>query len=83
MRALRGVLDRDPALMAGLIVMDEPNPTQLRNFRREFSTAGSLEVLGLTYPKMQMLTVKEILAGKRFQTPTVSGRKTAQPGLFG
>ena len=82
-RALRGVLERDEALMAGLIVMEEPNPTQLRNFRREFSTAGTLEVLGLPYPKMQMLTVKEILAGKRFQTPTVAGRKAAQPTLFG
>lgn len=82
-RALRGVLDRDPAIMAGLIVLHEPNETQLRNFRREFSSAGSLEVLGLPYPKMQMLTVKEILAGKRFQTPTVAGRKAAQPGLFG
>ena len=63
--------------------MEEPNPTQLRNFRREFSSAGSLEVLGKAYPKMQMLTVTEILKGKRFLTPTVSGRKTAQPGLFG
>lgn len=69
--------------MAGLIVMEEPNPTQLRNFRREFSSAGNLEVLGLKYPKMQMLTVTEILSGKRFQTTTVSGRKVAQPGLFG
>ncbi|MCY4614766.1 MAG: DNA methyltransferase [Nitrospira sp.] len=82
-RALRGVLDRDDAIMAGLIVMEEPNPTQLRNFRREFSSAGSLEVLGKAYPKMQMLTVTEILKGKRFLTPTVSGRKAAQPTLFG
>ncbi|MCY3728724.1 MAG: hypothetical protein OXF97_06995 [Nitrospira sp.] len=40
-------------------------------------------MLGKAYPKMQMLTVTEILEGKRFLTPTVSGRKTAQPGLFG
>lgn len=82
-RSLRGVLDREDAFMAGLIVMEEPNPTQLRNFRREFSTAGSLELLGKRYPKMQMLTVADILVGKRFLTPTVAGRKTAQPGLFG
>jgi len=51
-RALRGVLGRDDASMARLIVMEEPNQIQRRNFRREFSTAGSLEVLGKTYPKM-------------------------------
>lgn len=82
-RALRGVLDRDPAIMAGLIVMEEPNSTQLRNFKREFSSAGTLEVLGLSYPRMQMLTVREILKRERFKTPTVAGLKAAQPTLFG
>lgn len=82
-RALRGVLEREEAAMAGLIVMEEPGLTQLRNFRREFSKAGSLDILGKSYPKMQMLTVSEILKGKRFLTPTVSGRKVAQPTLFG
>ncbi|MCY3727509.1 MAG: hypothetical protein OXF97_00735 [Nitrospira sp.] len=69
--------------MAGLILMEKPGLTQLRNFRREFSKAWSLEVLGVSYPRMQMLTVREILIGKHFQTPTVAGRKAAQPGLFG
>jgi len=55
--------------MAGLIFMEKPGLTQLRNFRREFSKAWSLEVLGVSYPRMQMLTVREILIGKHFQTP--------------
>ncbi len=33
---------------------------------------------GNEYPKMQMLTVEEILEGKRFAMPTVVGRHTAK-----
>lgn len=82
-RALRGVLDRDDAIMAGLIILETLSPIQERNFRREMSGPGSLEILGKAYPRMQMLTVQEILKGKRFLTPTVAGRKAAQPTLFG
>lgn len=39
-------------------------------------------MLGKSYPKMQMLTVKKILEGMRFLTPTVAGRKAPQVGLF-
>ena len=79
LRALRGVLDSDQAVMAGLIVMDPLGATQDRNFKRYMAEAGDLEVHGTPYPRMQMLTVPEIVEGKRFYTPGVVGRGERQP----
>ncbi len=83
LRALRAVLDDDLALMAGLIIMEPRSPHQTRNFERYMAQAGVLEVLGREYPRMQMLTVPEILDGKRFDTPTVAGVHIPQPVLPG
>ena len=83
LRALKGVLDNDTALMAGLIVMDALGGTKDRNFHRFMAEAGDLDVEGIKYARMQMLTVEEILEGKRFHTPSVSGRGLAQPRLPG
>lgn len=81
-RDLRGVLERDSALMAGLIVMDDLGDRKTANFRREMGEASDLDVNGVLYPRMQMLTVAEILAGKPFLTPSVArGRSVAQPML--
>jgi len=74
LRALKGVLNRDPAELAGLIIMDPLGEIKERNFRTEMASAGFLEVGGKNYPRVQMLTVDDILAGTRFQTPTVFGR---------
>ena len=82
-RALRGVLDYDDALMAGLIVLHPPAERQARNFERFMAEAGTLDILGVEYSRMQVLTVAEILDGKRFMTPTVSGRHEPQPRLPG
>ena len=53
--------------MAGLIVMHPLGATKARNFNRFMADAGSHEILGIEYPKMQMLSVGEILDGKRFK----------------
>ncbi|MCQ3804700.1 MAG: hypothetical protein OXC98_11975 [bacterium] len=45
--------------------------------------AGDLEVHGIPYPRMQMLTVRELLDDRRFKTPTVHGRREAKPILPG
>ena len=46
--------------------------------------AGTLDVMGMEYPRMQLLTVADILAGQRFQTPTVAvGRHELQPVMPG
>ena len=80
-RELRGVLDNDQALMAGLIVMEPLGAAKERNFRRFMADAGDLDALGVQYPKMQILTVAEMLEGKRFLTPSVAGKGVAEPSL--
>jgi site-specific DNA-methyltransferase (adenine-specific) len=81
-RSLRGTVARDQALMAGLIVMDDLGDRKTKNFHREMADAGDLDVGGIKYSRMQMLTVGEILAGKRFLTPTVAKAKmVSQPSL--
>ena len=82
-RSLRGVLEREEAQMAGLIIMDELGPTKERNFRKEMASAGHIELWGNAYPKMQMLTVSELLEGKRFETPTVMGKHSQEPRMPG
>ena len=81
-RALKGVLSRDDALLAGLIIMEPLGGAKARNFSREVMDLAPLEILGIEYPRMQILTVEEILEGKRFQTPTVAGRHQEQQPRF-
>ena len=73
-RELRGVLDNDQALIAGLIVMEPLGERKERNFHKFMADAGDMDVLGMKYARMQMLTVAEILDGKRFHTPGAVGR---------
>jgi hypothetical protein len=81
-RSLRGTVERDEAQMAGLIVLHELGDRQRKNFHTEMGEAGFLDINGVMYPRMQMLTVAEILAGKRFNTPSVAKAKmVAQPSL--
>ena len=81
-RELRGVLDNDQALLAGLIVLDPLGQTKERNIRRFMADAGDLDVMGVKYPRMQALTIADILDGKRFHTPSVAGRGLSQPALL-
>ena len=84
-RALRGVLDNDDAAMAGLIVLDEPGARKVRNFAKFMGEAGTVEIMGNEYPRMQILTVPQLLDGRGFYTPTVAGQQTrlqpAMPGM--
>lgn len=77
-RDLRGVLERDNALLAGLVVLEDPGSRKWQNFKREMAAAGDLEVHGIKYPRMQLLTVSEILAGQRFRTPSIARGKVAE-----
>ncbi len=74
-RDLRGVLERDSALMAGLIVLADLGAVKLKNFHREMASAGDIEVAGRKYARMQILSVSEILDGKRFDTPGTVGKE--------
>ena len=80
-RALAGVRQQRKAALAGLILLQSPSPAQRRNFEREMAGAGSLEILGVSYPRLQLLTVEEILEGKRFRTPGVAGKTATDPVL--
>ncbi len=81
-RDLRGVLEREGAPMAGLIVLEELGERKLRNFRQEMAQAGDLNVNGILYSRMQMLTVSEILEGKRFEMPSIArARGEREPQL--
>ena len=82
LRALRGVLDAGDAQMAGLITMEPLGTVQQRNFRKFMAQAGDLEINGFPYPRMQMLSVKEMLEeGERFHLPNIAGRHELQPRL--
>ena len=80
-RDLRGVLEREEADMAGLIVLEELGDRKRANFAREMATAGDMDVMGVPYPRMQMLTAEEILEGKGFNTPTVAASEVGQGAL--
>ncbi|MBC6428861.1 MAG: site-specific DNA-methyltransferase [Cellvibrionales bacterium] len=75
-RALHSVLEREEALMAGLITMEPLPDRQKTNFLKLAAQAGDLEMPGSIrhYPKLQILSVPEILEGKRFATPTPMGK---------
>jgi len=81
-RSLRGTLARDSALMAGLIILEPIGEQKMSNFKREMAQAGDLDVNGVKYEKVQILTVADILDGKRFDTPSrVFGRGKQDPVL--
>lgn len=82
LRELRGVLEDDHALMAGLIVLNPPSERQSVSFRRFMADAGVFEVLGVEYQRMQILTVSDILEGTRFNTPSRAARGSSQYDLF-
>jgi hypothetical protein len=81
LRDLRGVLERDHEMaMAGFPSLKPPS----KEMWEEAATAGQFEYGGVKYDRMQLLTVSDILEGKReFHTPTkmVSRISTAQGSL--
>lgn len=77
-RELRGVLDNDEALMAGLITLHPLGATKSRNFHKFMADAGDINVHGVHYPRLQMLSVEQILSGERFITPGAVGRGSKQ-----
>ncbi len=76
LRELRGLLEDNRARMAGLIVL------QTATFGRFMAEAGSFEALGRDYPRIRMLTVAEILGGKRFNTPSRATWGLSQREIF-
>lgn len=67
-RDLTGVLSTEPgARLAGFISMHEPS----KAMKEAAAKAGTWEYRGVQYPRVQLLTVEEIVEGKKyFQLPT-------------
>lgn len=68
-RDLRGVLDREKAAIGVLISMGESTVAM----RKEAATAGFFETPWGKFPRLQLLTISDILAGKRIQYPAITG----------
>ena len=81
LRALSGVMEGGTAKMGGLIIMEPLGDVKKRNFNRFMAQSGDLEIGGKPYARLQMLTVEEILAGKRFDTPGAYGKGIGAPRL--
>jgi len=68
-RDLKGVLDREKAAIGVLITMQEATSPM----KTEAATAGFYEstLWGRKYPKVQLFTVAELLAGKKVEMPPI------------
>ena len=73
LRSLQRAQERNSSQMGGMIVMRLPGRTKVREFNRVIGEAGTLDVLGNVYPRMQLLDVEQILSGERFRTPSLEG----------
>lgn len=73
LRDLRGVLDREEnAAMAGFLSLKPPTPAM----KKEAASAGTYRYKEIDYPKIQLLTVSDILVDKKeFHTPTKIGTR--------
>jgi DNA modification methylase len=60
-RELRGVMEREEASFAGFLSLREPS----KAMRTEAADAGVIEYNGFQYPRLQMLTVQDVIEGKR------------------
>ncbi len=64
LRVMQDVLENGEALLAGLTAINPAfGRTQARNFTRFAARAGTLGVLGIEYPRLQVLALAEILDG--------------------
>ena len=70
-RDLKGVLEREKAAIGAFISLAAPTAPMLK----EAATAGLYEpehLPGLEFPRMQILTIEELLAGKTLAYPRIA-----------
>lgn len=71
-RDLRGVMEREHAAMAGFLCLHEPT----KAMRTEAAEAGMYTYNDVAYPRLQLLSVREILEEKReLVTPSKMGTR--------
>lgn len=73
MRSLNALLQYENIQMAGLITLHEPSERQQRNFQQTMAMAGDIEIDGKAYPRIQHLTVNQIVNGAKFDLPSPVG----------
>jgi site-specific DNA-methyltransferase (adenine-specific) len=68
-RDLRGVVDREKAAIGALISMEDPT----KPMQTEAATCGFFEskTWGKKYPKIQLLTIADLLSGKKIDMPPI------------
>src|SRR5262249_39290295 len=66
-RDLRGVVDREKAAMGVLLALDEPT----KAMRTEAASAGFYKSPWGQHPKLQIVTVGELLDSKRIDMPPI------------
>ena len=71
-RELRAVVDRERAQIGVLLTMQEPT----KPMRTEAASFGFYQSHGTQYPRLQLLTIEELLAGKRVDMPPWSEQRT-------
>ena len=76
LKALAGIIDEGDYPMGGFITRKTLGRIQKQNFLDFCRTKGDVEIDGVSYPRLQILCVEEILEGKRFETPIVRGIAT-------
>ncbi|GAB1345065.1 site-specific DNA-methyltransferase [Gemmatimonas sp.] len=65
LRALAGVVEREKAAIGALLTFDEPS----KKMRTDAASFGFYESPWGKYPKVQLLTIKELMAGARIMYP--------------
>ena len=82
LRALAGVIDEEDYPMGGFITRKTLGRVQKQNFLDFCRTKREIEIGGVSYPRLQILSVEEILEGKRFETPLVRGKAASDQLRF-
>ncbi|MCS1409212.1 MAG: hypothetical protein M2R45_02392 [Verrucomicrobia subdivision 3 bacterium] len=54
------------------------DPTASHAIKREIEKAGTLKVKGKRYPRLQLLSVPDILEGRRFELPDAPAARGAR-----
>jgi len=72
LRDLRGVLDREKAEMGALLCLEEPTGPM----RKEAASAGFYTSPWGKHPRLQILTVEDLLTGKTLDRPPVQASTT-------
>lgn len=70
-----GVINGD-TLLGGLILRKPLGKIKQRNFNEFCMEKGTVEINGTHYPRLQILSVPDILEGKRFDTLLARGRQS-------